>query len=207
MENGRFRSFSPSDGDTVTCMSTNDIEKKNTEGLNVKNVHVKHYLQTPGLGLCGPASLRILLSHFGKEFSEEQLAKLAHSTLGLGRGDGTEHENMIETIKEIGGYVFVKEGGTIEELEYFVNKEKLPVVIGWFDKNDDHYSVVVSVTDKNIVIVDPAANEDERWIDREVLPKIWFDFVGENDKIVSWGWYMVVTFEKKKFDVKGGHYY
>jgi ABC-type bacteriocin/lantibiotic exporter with double-glycine peptidase domain len=180
-------------------------EQKVEQKLNTSNIHVKHFLQSHGL--CGPASLRILLSHFGKEFSEEQLAKLAHATSSLDRGEGTEHEGMVETVKAIDGYVFVKEEGTLEELEYFVNKEKLPVIIGWFDKNGDHYSVVVSITDKNIIIVDPAANEPERWLDKETFSKIWFDFVGPEDKVVSWGWYMVVTFEKKRFEVKGGHYY
>lgn len=176
-------------------------EKKNIEGLDVTNIHVKHYLQSTGL--CGPSSLRILLSYFDKSYSEEELAKLAQATID----DGTEHEGMISAAKAIDAHVFVKENGTIEELEYFVKTEKLPVIVGWFDKDGDHYSVVVNVTDKNVIMVDPAADEDERWIDRAVFPKIWFDFTGKENKIASWGWYMVVTFEKKKFDVGGGHYY
>lgn len=154
-------------------------------------------------GLCGPASLKIMLSYFGKQFTEDQLGQLCNATID----HGTEHEGMIQAAKEINGYVFVKEDGAIEELEYFIKEEKLPVIIGWFDKDGDHYSVVVSVTDKNIIIVDPATNESERWLDRQIFPRIWFDFIGDDNKIVSWGWYMAVTFEKKKFKVKGGHYY
>lgn len=155
-------------------------------------------------GLCGPASLKILLSYFGKNYTEEQLAGLGGAT----RDSGTEHEGMVQAIKELGGYVFMKEEGSIEELEYFIKEEKLPVIIGWFDRDEDHYSVAVNVTDKNIIIVDPATNEPERWIDREKFQNIWFDFVGKENKILSWGWYMVVTFEKKKFPkIKGGYYY
>lgn len=154
-------------------------------------------------GLCGPASLKILLSYFGKNYTEEQLAGLGGAT----QDSGTEHEGMISAIKELGGFVFVKEEGTIEELEYFIKEEKLPIIIGWFDKDGDHYSVVVNITDKNIIIVDPATNEPERWIDREKFSNIWFDFVGKENKILSWGWYMVVSFEKKKFKTKGGYYY
>ncbi len=206
MENECEHSFSPSDGDNQHCMSTNE-EQKNTP----KKVHVKHFEQSEAM--CGPAALKILLSHFGKDFSEEQLAHLAHATID----SGTEHEGLVEATKEIGAYVFVKEEGTIEELEYFVEKENLPVIVGWFDKDSslfnqpvgDHYSVVVSVTDKNVIIVDPQleAKRAERWLPREIFPKIWFDFVGKDNKIASWGWYMVVTLEKKKFEVKGGHYY
>ena len=83
----------------------------------------------------------------------------------------------------------------------------MPVIIGWFDRDGDHYSVVVSVTDNNVIIVDPASNEPERWLDRATFPKIWFDFIGADDRIVSWGWYLVVTFDKRRFDIQGGHYY
>lgn len=169
------------------------------------NLHVQHYLQSAGL--CGPASLRILLSYFGKNFSEAELAQLGVATID----QGTEHEGMITAIKAIDGYVFVKNEGTLDEIEYFVRKEKLPVIIGWFDESGevwgDHYSVVVNVTEKNVIMVDPSKDEAERWIDRKNFQQIWFDFIGKENKIVSWGWYMVVTFEKRKFDIKGGHYY
>ena len=173
--------------------------------MTPEKIAVKKYLQSTGL--CGPASLKILLSHFGKDFSESELAGLASAASGLERGMGTEHEGMVKAAKAIGGFVFAKDEGTVGELEYFVNREKLPVIIGWVDRDGDHYSMVVSVTDQNIVIVDPASNEAERWLDRNTFPKIWFDFVGKDDKEVSWGWYMVVTLEKKTFDIPGGRYF
>lgn len=162
---------------------------------------VEKYEQSKGY--CGPSSLKILLSHYGRTFTEEQLGYFCAAT----HDAGTEHEGMIQAAKEVGAYVFAKEEGTLEELEYFIREEQLPVVIGWFDKDGDHYSVVVSITDKNIIIVDPATKEPERWIDKNTFPGIWFDFIGRDNRTVSWGWYMVLTFEKKKFKVKGGYYY
>lgn len=164
-------------------------------------VKVRHYIQKPAF--CGPASLKILLSYYGKNFTEDQLALMAGAT----QDAGTEHEGLIEAIKSIDGHVFVKDNGTVEELEHLVKKEKLPVIIGWFDRDGDHYSVVVNVTDKNIILVDPATDTPERWLDRASFPNIWFDFVGPDNKIVSWGWYMVATFDKRKFPISGGHYY
>ncbi|MEK7621603.1 MAG: cysteine peptidase family C39 domain-containing protein [Patescibacteria group bacterium] len=158
-------------------------------------ISVKQYLQSAGL--CGPASLKILLSYFNKDYSEDQLAQLANAT----RETGTEHEGMIAAIKALGGHVFTKEHGTIEELEYFVREEKLPVIIGWFDRDGDHYSVVVNITDKNIILVDPATNEPERWLERSTFPRLWFDFVGQDNKVVSWGWYLVATFEPRQFKI------
>jgi len=191
--------------------SNEEITKKYYTDGNEKesgSLKVKTFEQSENF--CGPASLRILLSYFGKDVSEEQLAQAAVSTKAVNgntRGTGTEHEGMIAAAKSVGGYVFTKEGGSLEELEYFIKEEKLPVIVGWFDEDDDHYSVVVNATDKGIIMVDPAANVPERWIDRILFPKIWFDFVGSEDKTVSWGWYMVVTFEKKKFKVEGGQYF
>ncbi len=174
-------------------------ERKNTDS----KLSLKPFEQS--VGFCGPASLKILLSYFGKSehYTEEKLGQLCAAT----HDAGTEHEGMVQAAKEIGGYVFMKENGSLEELEYFIKEERLPVVIGWFDHDGDHYSVVVNITEKNIIIVDPAVNEPERWIDRTRFQNIWFDFIGKDSKTVSWGWYMVVTFEKNRFKVKGGYYY
>jgi len=179
---------------------------------NENKIKVTPFQQTEGLGSCGPAALKILLSYFGKNYTEEQLIQVASSVVGMGQGDGTEHEGMIQAIKEIGGFVFTKENGTIEELEYFIKEEKLPVIVGWFSsygEPGDHYSVAVNVTDKNVILVDPEeGDKPEKWIEKNIFPNIWFDFVGKENKIISWGWYMVVSFEKKKFPkIKGGYYY
>lgn len=181
----------------------NEIKKNEAQKNNSPaSLRVDHTRQTPGL--CGPASLQILLSHFGKTYSEKQLQGLASATMD----SGTEHEGMIQAAKEIGGFVFAKENATLQDLDYFIKEEKLPVIIGWFDGDGDHYSVVISITDKNIVISDPAADDPERWIDRDTFPNVWFDFIGADNRTVSWGWFMVVTFEKKHFsNIQGGYYY
>ena len=169
----------------------------------VANLSVTPYKQSQE-GFCGPAALKVLLSYFGKTFSEEQLATFGYTTIE----HGTEHEGLIQAAKEVGGFVFAKNNGMMEELEYFNKEEKLPVIVGWFDETGDHYGVVVNITDKNIILVDPDnTKQPERWIPREVFPNIWFDFTGDDNRSVNWGWYMVITFEKKKFKVKRGYYY
>ncbi len=176
-------------------------EQGPNDGSNQANIKVERFEQS--IAYCGPAALKILLSYFAKSFTEEQLATLCDAT----REMGTEHEGLMQAVKAVDGYVFSKEDGNIEELKYFIKEEKLPVIIGWFDKDGDHYSVVVNITDKNLIIVDPAVNEPERWLDVNTFPRIWFDFIGKDNKVVSWGWYMVANFEKKKYKIKGGHYY
>lgn len=184
-------------------MDTQKLENKQPQMHEPGQISVTHFKQMRE-GYCGPAALKTLLSYFGKYFNEEQLAVLGYTT----RDDGTEHEGLVQAVKEVGGFVFTKNNGTMEELEYFIKEEKLPVIVGWFDEDGDHYCVVVNITDKNIILVDPDnTKQPERWLNREVFPRVWFDFVGPENKIVSWGWYMVVTFEKKKFKIKGGYYY
>ena len=168
--------------------------------LSKKN-NLKHFIQSSGF--CGPASLKIALSYFNKEFSEKKLTKLTKAN----RQFGTEHEGMIKAIKKINGYVFAKENSTINDLEYFIKKENLPVIVGWFDNDGDHYSVVFDINSKNIILADPACNQPKREIKRKIFPKIWFDFVGNKNQKVSWGWLMVIYFEKgKKFKIKGKYY-
>lgn len=182
-----------------------DTQKQKTGHPTLAHGHipVAHLKQTQA-GYCGPAALRILLSYFGKTYNEEQLAAFGYTT----RDDGTEHEGLIQAAKQINGFVFAKDNGTMEELEYFIKQEKLPVIVGWFDEDGDHYSVVVNITEKNIILVDPDnTKQPERWLSREMFPRIWFDFIGKDSRVVSWGWHMVITFEKKKFNVKGGYYY
>jgi ABC-type bacteriocin/lantibiotic exporter with double-glycine peptidase domain len=161
---------------------------------------VKPFEQSPSM--CGPASLKMLFSYFEKNYTEKQLAAFCFST----KKDGTNYKGMINCVKKAGGFAFVKKNGTIKELEYFIKKEKLPVIINWFDEDDGHYSVVVDIDKKNIITIDPI-NGKERLLDKKIFPNIWFDFVGKNFKTASWGWYMVVNFGKKKFNIKDGHYY
>ncbi len=177
----------------ITPVSTTLLE-------DVDEIKYTHFTQSAGL--CGPASLRILLSHFNKNYSEEDLAKISDAS----KDYGTEHDGLIKAVKALGGNVFAKENGTIEELKYFVKQEKLPVLIDWFDSDGDHYSVIANITDKHIIIVDPASKAVKRQLDINAFPQNWFGFVGRDNRTVSWNWYMVVTFEPKQFKILGNYY-
>lgn len=155
--------------------------------LTTKKLKVTHHRQLPGF--CGPASLKMALSYFGHNFSEQQLAKWSKATAK----EGTEHGGMVEAAKKAGAEVRAKEGGTIEDLEKYVNQLRLPVIVGWFDHDDDHYSVVVKVTGKWLYLADPQMRKTRRFA-KGFFPKIWFDFVGDDSRIASWGWYMTVDY-------------
>ena len=78
---------------------------------------VKSFEQSESM--CGPASLKILLSYFGKNYSEKQLVDFCSSTIEK----GTDYKGMIRGAKKTGSFAFVKKNGTIKELEYFLKKE------------------------------------------------------------------------------------
>ena len=154
-----------------------------------KLIQVKHFRQTPGF--CGPASLKILFSHYGQDYSENKLAKLAHAT----RQYGTEHEGLIEAAKKLGAQVFEKEHATIKDLATYLKKDT-PVIVGWFSNHNslgDHYSVVIGLTDTHVILSDPERDRAITKIKRDDFKNCWFDFVGQDNKTVSWGWLMGIS--------------
>jgi predicted double-glycine peptidase len=153
--------------------------------------------------------LKIALSAFGIDKTEEELAALssAISAPDAHRMGGTEHEGMVAAAKALNLQVFTKEESTLEDIAYFLEEEHLPVIVGWFDRDDDHYSVAIELTDTDLVLADSSSEGPIRNISRELFPSIWFDFIGAGNHRVSWGWLMVVTPDKREFKIEGGTYH
>ena len=142
-----------------------------------------HHRQKPGL--CGPSSLKILLSHYGKEFTEDELAKICNATTE----EGTDHVGLISGLKEIGEHPIAKERTTIDDLRYYVERET-PVIVGWYSEYgepDFHYSVVYDVTEEEISMVDPERDEKTVTMSIEDFEKVWYDLEDpENTRIDHW---------------------
>ncbi|MBI1934345.1 hypothetical protein HY464_01345 [Candidatus Peregrinibacteria bacterium] len=156
--------------------------------LKRRPVVVEHCTQNKSM--CGPASLKIALSAFGKHATEEELSTLANTSIE----HGTEHEGLVRAARHFSATVIEKEKGTLGEIERLVKQEHLPVIVGWFDEDDDHYCVVTDVTTECLVLADPAWDCPERFVRKEHFEKTWFDFVGPESAITSWRWYMAVSF-------------
>ena len=88
-------------------------------------IKLQQYHQKPSM--CGPASLKMVADYYGVLASEDELAKIAGSTLEK----GTTVKGIIRAAKKIGFNVFVKEDGTIDDLKYFVDNG-IPVIVRWF---------------------------------------------------------------------------
>lgn len=126
------------------------------------------FRQSPGL--CGPASIKILMTHYGKDYSEEELAKLCFATAEK----GTDHEDLVAGIEKLGHIPVVKSNATLEDLREYI-KQDVPIIVGWWDVDDDHYSVVYDIDDKNIYLMDPELDEGRRTMPLEDWEKVWYD--------------------------------
>ncbi|MDD2786077.1 MAG: cysteine peptidase family C39 domain-containing protein [Patescibacteria group bacterium] len=152
----------------------------------IKPLKVKHYRERPGY--CGPASLKILFSHYGVEASEIKLGRIAGTVAKI----GTFHEGLVKAAEVHGFKTYTKERATFKDLDTWINRKKTPVIVDWFSDYDDHYAVVIGLDKKYIYMDDPELDKPMRRIERSFFNHIWFGFTGKNNEKVSWRWMMTI---------------
>ncbi len=135
-------------------------------------IKIKPFRQTPGL--CGPASLKMVLDYYGVSVSEAELAKAAGAT----KGKGVSKKGLKKAAEHFGFKLFLKKNSSLQDLKYFI-KKKIPVIIDWFFEDDGHYSVVVDINKKKVVIMDPSLKKGIREFSTEKFLRVWFDFSGD----------------------------
>lgn len=165
-------------------------------------IRLKIFEQTK-TGYCGPSSLQMVFWHYGLKLGEKQVAEKCKTT----KKWGTSEESLIEAIKQFGWHGFFKEGGSIGDLKYFINKNK-PVILAWFSEYEGHYSVAVGVDKKFIYLADPEIGKINK-ISINEFKKIWFDFDGDSVKNPGkwhFEWLLVPTPTEQKYKIKG-HYF
>ncbi len=140
--------------------------------INKNMLKLKPFRQTPGL--CGPASLKMVFDYYGVSVSEAEIAEIA----GASREKGTSIEGLVRAAKHFGFRVLLKEGATLDDLKHFV-KRKIPVIVGWFFEDEGHYSVVVDINDKTLILRDPSLKKGVRKMPVERFLRVWFDFPGK----------------------------
>lgn len=137
------------------------------------------FRQSPNM--CGPASLKILLSYFNRDHSESQLAKLCESTPEI----GTTHAQMIAGAQALGADVTAKDHASIDDLRGFIEDEK-PVVVGWWSKDEPHFSVVYEVGKHKIFMMDPDTESGIRIMPIEEFEAVWYDTEGGKERVDRW---------------------
>lgn len=122
-------------------------------------------------GFCGPACLKMVLSYYGIEKTEKELAVIANTT----KKDGTPESGMIDAAKNLGLNVELKNDCTMKDLEIYVKEKKIPVIVAWFSEYVGHYSVVVDIDQENIYLMDPELGHMKA-MTRARFKTLWFSF-------------------------------
>ena len=149
---------------------------------------VNSFQETLHAGMCGPASLKMVLSYYGVEKTEKELAELCGTDSNL----GTSADGLKRAAEQLGFTVEIKSDSTFDDIQRWLDK-KVPVIVNWFTRGridyddsevpDGHLSVVVGLDDKDIYLQDPETG-GSRKIARDDFMKVWFDFTGE--RIATW---------------------
>lgn len=173
--------------------------QRNTVGnrrLRFKSLLMKPFKQKPSF--CGPASLKIALNYLGKRLSEKKLGKLCGCT-----SDGAYHKGMVKGALAVkGSSVHTVVGASLDVLRRFIWQERLPVIVGWFSTDEDHYSVVYKITRRCIYLMDPELKSGKRRLSIRQFLKNWWD-IDEGNKRVH-RWCMVINFDNQTFDTPHG---
>jgi predicted double-glycine peptidase len=132
---------------------------------------------------CGPASLKILLSYYGINKTEKELAKIT----GWSRELGVGGKGIKSAAKQLGFKVKIKRNSNLKDIEEWLEKG-VPVIVDWFTRGGEdydnsniavgHYSVVMGLDDKYIYLQDPEIGKMRR-LEREDFMTVWFDFTGK----------------------------
>ncbi len=148
-----------------------------------KHLKLKPFQETLNAGMCGPASLKILLSYYGIEKDEKELANLCGAKKDL----GTDDQGIKKAAESLGFKVEIKNNSSFADIEKWLDKN-VPIIVNWFTRGradypdsetaDGHYSVIVGLDDKFIYLQDPEIGK-MRKIKRDDFMRVWFDFSGE----------------------------
>lgn len=133
---------------------------------------------------CGPASIKMALSCFGVIIPESRICRISKLTK-----DGLSHQQMLDAVRKLGFYSFVKVDSSIGHLKA-LSGTGLPVIVNYnhqprrFPSSGEggHYAVVTRVTDFHVILADPVEGRahklpigefDKNWFDREEVNQRW----------------------------------
>lgn len=109
---------------------------------------------------CGPAVLRMVAAFFGASYTPEQLYKITSPDPDT----GTRNKDMERAVKKLGLSVYSKNKADIKDIRNFIDKG-LPVIVNFIEprgKQEGHYSLVVGLTNEEIIFNDPGYGESFR---------------------------------------------
>jgi len=141
-----------------------------------KLLKLRKYKQSDD-SLCGPASIRIVLSYYGIKASEEEIAKRSKHTYERGTND----TNMKKAVESYGLSCKIKNNSSFEDIKYYLAQE-IPLIVDWFTGDatengtpNGHSSVVAGINDNYIFLLDPWDGKIKK-LPKEDFERVWFDW-------------------------------
>ena len=144
---------------------------------------VKPFQEKLNRSYCGPASLKILLSYYGINKTEKELARMA----GWNKELGVDDKGIKNAAEQLGFTCMIKNNSNFKDIEKWL-KKGIPVIVDWFTRGridyndsavaDGHYSVVMGLDNKFIYLQDPEIGKIRK-LRRKDFMTVWFDFTGE----------------------------
>lgn len=111
------------------------------------------YFKQDTIYTCGPAALQMVLAYYGMRQSEQTLAE----QLKTSDSKGTSIQHMLDVARRSDFYVYMNNEASLGEITYLLTAFRAPSIIRYLetDQDEDHYAVVVGVSDRDVILNDP----------------------------------------------------
>jgi ABC-type bacteriocin/lantibiotic exporter with double-glycine peptidase domain len=135
---------------------------------------------------CGPTVVKMILSYYGVDATEEELCvRCGHSF-----EKGCTDKGMMNAFKSYGFSTKLYNNSTLEDLEYWI-KHHIPVIVDFFYGGSDvsimpdgHSGIIVDIDKESVYLLDPNTARILT-IHREDFERVWFDWK-DSPTITSW---------------------
>lgn len=125
-------------------------------------------------GMCGPASLKAVLEHYGIVAEMAVLARLA----GSDENTGTKAEGLSHAAQVYGLSTQIEDDSSFDRIAELL-RQGVPPIVNWWAETEGHYSVVTDINDTEIALMDPDEGKT-KWFTKEEFEPLWFDFSSED---------------------------
>lgn len=137
---------------------------------------------------CGPSALQAVLRYWGKDVSEDEIAKLAGTTSEV----GTFPEDLVRSAKELGFKAEARENLTLDEVAAFTaaGHPMIALAQAWLSAktlggksvedewDSGHYIVVLGVDKDYVYFQDPYAMMSKAFVPRKAFEAHWHQVMG-----------------------------
>lgn len=143
---------------------------------------------------CGVSALQAMLYYYGLSYREDQLETLLHAN----PEQGTSPKQIIRVCRKLGLTVKNHHNMTLDQVQSYLD-QKRPVLVAyqaWDTPHkrksylntwaSGHYSVIVGLTDDNVILEDPSLI-GLGYIPKEEFLTRWHDIDGDGNKYIKYG--------------------